>query len=47
MFAAVDHDLSVHIHFDTAGTCRLWGQFRLGSGQVITAPFTVQASSSR
>jgi hypothetical protein len=22
----------------------LWGQFRLGSGQVITAPFTVEAS---
>lgn len=40
-------DLPVHVHFDTAGTYRLWGQFRLASGQVITAPFTVQASSSR
>jgi Cu+-exporting ATPase len=37
-------DLPVHVHFDTAGTYRLWGQFRLGSGQVITAPFTVEAS---
>jgi Cu+-exporting ATPase len=36
--------LPVHVHFDTAGTYRLWGQFRLGSGQVITAPFTVEAS---
>ena len=40
-------DLPVHVHFDTAGTYRLWGQFRLGSGQVITAPFTVEASLSR
>jgi P-type Cu+ transporter len=37
-------DLPVHAHFDTAGTYRLWGQFRLGSGQVITVPFTVEAS---
>jgi hypothetical protein len=36
-------DLPVHVHFEEAGTYRLWGQFRLGSGQVITAPFTVQA----
>ena len=40
-------DLPVHAHFDTPGTYRLWGQFRLGSGQVITAPFTVQASLNR
>ena len=37
-------DLPVHAHFEVAGTYRLWGQFRLGSGQVITAPFTVEAS---
>lgn len=36
-------DLPVHVHFEEAGTYRLWGQFRLGSGQVSTAPFTVQA----
>ena len=40
-------ELPVHAHFDTAGTYRLWGQFRLGSGQVIAAPFTVEASLSR
>jgi Cu+-exporting ATPase len=40
-------DLPVHVHFDTAGLYRLWGQFRLSSGQVITAPFTVQASMNR
>ena len=36
--------LPVHVHFDTPGAYRLWGQFRLGSGQVITAPFTVEAA---
>ena len=30
-------------HFDTAGTYRLWGQFRLGNGHVITVPFTLTA----
>ena len=39
--------LPVHAHFEEAGTYRLRGQFRLGSGRVITAPFTVQASSNR
>jgi Cu+-exporting ATPase len=37
-------DLPVHAHFDTPGTYRLWGQFRLGNGEVITAPFTVVAA---
>jgi Cu+-exporting ATPase len=37
-------DLPVHVHFDTAGTYRLWGQFRLDDGRVITAPFTVAVS---
>jgi len=36
-------DLPVHVHFDTAGTYRLWAQFRLADGAVVTAPFTVQA----
>jgi len=36
--------LPVHVHFDTPGAYRLWDQFRLGSGQVITASFTVEAS---
>jgi Cu+-exporting ATPase len=36
-------DLPVHVHFDTAGAYRLWGQFRLAGGQVITVPFTLDA----
>jgi Cu+-exporting ATPase len=36
-------DLPVHVHFDTAGTYRLWGQFRLADGHVLTVPFTVAA----
>ena len=30
--------------FDTAGIYRLWAQFRLPDGSVITAPFTVRAA---
>jgi Cu+-exporting ATPase len=37
-------DLAVHAHFDDPGLYRLWGQFRLGDGRVITVPFTVRAS---
>jgi hypothetical protein len=40
-------DLPVHVRFDTPGTYRLWAQFRLGSGQIITAPFTVHVSTNR
>jgi Cu+-exporting ATPase len=36
-------ELDLHVKFDTAGTYRLWGQFRLADGTVITAPFTVIA----
>jgi len=36
-------DLPVHVHFDSAGTYRLWGQFRLGDGSVSTVPFTIRA----
>ena len=36
-------DLPVHVHFEVAGTYRLWGQFRLASGRIITIPFTVEA----
>jgi Cu+-exporting ATPase len=35
--------LDVHAEFPTAGTYRLWAQFRLADGDVITAPFTVEA----
>jgi P-type Cu+ transporter len=37
-------ELDVHAEFPTAGTYRLWAQFRLADGDVITVPFTVQAA---
>ena len=36
-------DLPVHVHLDTPGTYRLWAQFRLADGHVMTAPFTITA----
>ncbi|MBA2956168.1 heavy metal translocating P-type ATPase [Nocardioides sp. MAH-18] len=36
-------DLDLHVRFDRSGTYRLWAQFRLGDGSVITAPFVVHA----
>jgi Cu+-exporting ATPase len=36
-------DLDFHANFDTPGTYRLWGQFRLANGHVLTVPFTVTA----
>ncbi|NUS52772.1 MAG: copper-translocating P-type ATPase [Nocardioidaceae bacterium] len=36
-------ELSVHITFATPGRYRLWGQFRLPHGTVVTTPFTVTA----
>jgi Cu+-exporting ATPase len=35
--------LALHTRFETPGTYRLWGQFRLAAGTVITVPFTVRA----
>jgi Cu+-exporting ATPase len=35
--------LALHTRFETPGTYRLWGQFRLAGGSVITVPFTVRA----
>ncbi len=37
-------ELEVHAEFPTAGLYRLWAQFRLADGDVITVPFTVRAS---
>jgi len=37
-------ELDVHAEFDTPGLYRLWGQFRLDDGRVITVPFTIRAS---
>jgi P-type Cu+ transporter len=36
-------ELDVHAEFPTAGLYRLWAQFRLADGDVVTVPFTVQA----
>jgi len=35
--------LDLHARFEVPGVYRLWGQFRLADGRVITTPFTVQA----
>ena len=35
--------LFLHTRFETPGTYRLWGQFRLSDGTLITVPFTLQA----
>lgn len=37
-------ELDVHAEFDSPGIYRLWGQFRLADGKVLTVPFTVEAS---
>jgi Cu+-exporting ATPase len=36
-------DLPVHLHLDSPGAYRLWAQFALPGGRVLTAPFTVAA----
>ncbi|NES30172.1 heavy metal translocating P-type ATPase [Micromonospora terminaliae] len=36
-------DLDLHADFPRPGRYRLWGQFRLADGHVITVPFTVDA----
>jgi Cu+-exporting ATPase len=35
--------LDLHVTFQVAGTYRLWAQFKLADGTVVTAPFTVYA----
>jgi Cu+-exporting ATPase len=37
-------ELDVHAEFPTAGIYQLWAQFRLAGGDVITVPFTVEAT---
>jgi Cu+-exporting ATPase len=37
-------DLDLHVRFDRPGAYRLWAQFRLGDGTVVTAPFVVHAT---
>jgi Cu+-exporting ATPase len=36
-------ELDLHVRFEIRGTYRLWAQFRLGDGTVVTAPFVVHA----
>jgi Cu+-exporting ATPase len=36
-------ELDLHATFQVAGTYRLWAQFKLADGTVVTAPFTVHA----
>ena len=38
-------DLDLHVHLDQPGAYRLWAQFQLGDGTVVTAPFVVHAAS--
>ena len=37
-------ELDVHAEFDAPGIYQMWGQFRLADGDVLTVPFTVEAS---
>ena len=39
-------DLGLHVRFDQPGAYRLFAQFRLADGRVITAPFVVHASAT-
>ncbi|MFE6647874.1 heavy metal translocating P-type ATPase [Nocardioides sp. NPDC057772] len=39
-------ELGLHLDVPKAGLYRLWAQFRLGDGEVITVPFTVEAGDS-
>ncbi len=36
-------ELDLHVRFEVEGVYRLWAQFRLGDGTVVTAPFVVHA----
>jgi Cu+-exporting ATPase len=36
-------ELGLHVRFDSPGSYRMWAQFRLADGTVVTAPFTVHA----
>ncbi|MFE6508174.1 heavy metal translocating P-type ATPase [Nocardioides sp. NPDC057767] len=39
-------ELGLHLDVPKTGLYRLWAQFRLGDGEVITVPFTVEAVDS-
>ncbi|MFJ2753994.1 heavy metal translocating P-type ATPase [Nocardioides sp. NPDC087217] len=44
--ASFGPELGLHLDVPKAGLYRLWAQFRLGDGEVITVPFTVEAVDS-
>ncbi|MER7609333.1 heavy metal translocating P-type ATPase [Nocardioides sp. NPDC127503] len=44
--ASFGPELGLHLDVPKAGLYRLWAQFRLGNGEVITVPFTVEAVDS-
>ncbi len=37
-------DLALHVRFERPGAYRMWAQFRLADGTVVTAPFVVHAT---
>ncbi|HET6562863.1 MAG TPA: heavy metal translocating P-type ATPase [Marmoricola sp.] len=39
-------ELEMHVKLEDPGAYRLWAQFRLGDGTVVTAPFTLHADKS-
>ena len=39
-------ELDLHARFHRPGAYRLWAQFRLGDGTVVTAPFVVHAGGA-
>jgi Cu+-exporting ATPase len=44
--ASFGPELGLHLDVPKAGLYRLWAQFRLGDGEVLTVPFTVEAVDS-
>jgi Cu+-exporting ATPase len=40
-------DLDLHVRFDRPGAYRLWAQFALANGTVVTAPFVVHATADQ
>jgi Cu+-exporting ATPase len=38
-------DLDLHVRFDRLGAYRLWAQFELADGTVVTAPFVLHPES--
>jgi Cu+-exporting ATPase len=39
-------EIEFHGHFESEGLYKIWGQFKLGDGTVITVPFVVKATGN-